>query len=120
MRSSPILLVTLAACATASTPGGAPSWREVERALVASLFCDEADGARVCHNQPRRAALTRLRCLPAGDGGYPGRVLCRYAGRMSWMDGRQGPIASECAYLIRDAAGRWVISAYPDSEFCEF
>lgn len=112
------LLAALAGCATVSAAADAPTWSEVEGALLFSLVCDESDGTSVCHNQPRRARLSRLRCRPAGDGGRPGRMLCRYAGHMSWMDGTRRPIGSECAYLIRDASGHWLIDYYPDSEFC--
>ena len=120
MRAASLLLcLGLAACATAvSTAGPMPSRGEGERALVASLACGESETV-VCHNQPRRATLARLRCLPAGEGDFAGRVLCLYAGHVDWNDGTRRAIGSDCVYLARDAALRWRVAYFPDAEFCE-
>jgi len=113
MRALPCTLL-LAACATTPVQGDHPSRRAVADALVTSLVCEESETV-VCHNQPRRAVLTSLRCTSVAG---IDRILCRYAGRMSWMDGTRGPIPSECAHLARNTEGRWRIEYYPDSDVC--
>ena len=118
MRAA-LAALLLAACATTPVQGDRPGRSEMEGALVASLLCEESQ-INVCHNQPRRASLSRLSCVAAGDADHSGRILCRYAGRMSWLDGRRGPIASDCAYLTRNAAGVWRVESYPDAEMCAF
>ncbi|HKR23743.1 MAG TPA: hypothetical protein VJS15_00655 [Allosphingosinicella sp.] len=119
MRTVSLLLsLGLAACATASSAGPMPNRGEVGRALVASLVCVESETV-VCHNQPRRAVFTRLRCVPAGEGDFEGVVLCLYVGHMLRADGTRGPIGSDCVYLTRGEAMRWRVAYFPDAEFCE-
>ena len=119
MRTAPLLLgLGLAACATVSTAEPMPNRREVARALLDTMHCLDTDGLTLCHPSPRRAVFTRLRCVPAGDGDFQRRVLCRYAGHVERSDGSRGAIGSDCAYLARDAGLRWRAVYFPDAEFC--
>lgn len=120
MRVAPVLFcLGLAACATVSTAGPTPTRAEVARALLDTMHCLDTDGLTLCHPPPRRAVFTRLRCVPAGEGDFAGRVLCLYAGHIERSDGSRSAIGSDCVYLARDAALRWRVAYFPDAEFCE-
>lgn len=116
-----VLLLTclsgLAACAGAGA--GPPSRAQIASAIVVEQICVDTDGFTDCLlPQPRRAHLSRLRCIPASDPDHPERVLCRYAGRIEDMRGWRRPIGHDCAYFVPTPNGWWRLDSFPDYHMC--
>jgi hypothetical protein len=112
----------LSALALAAMPFAAearqlPTQAQVERALNAHEACRGA-GNMACF-PPLHYRIRRNHCFDLADPYQPGRILCRYASRISGRDGPPNFVPQDCAYFKRDAAGIWRVDAYPDADMCE-
>ena len=124
--AAPLLLLgALAACATTSEPGTAPSRTETAAAVKRWRDCvlRPVPGPipdLTCSSAVRNVRVTSLRCR-ADAAQAQARTLCRFRSVIEPRGG--GPAEArgpECAWLVRDEGGEWWIDNWPDADLCEF
>jgi hypothetical protein len=113
-----LLLFLLAGCATSRGAGDRPSRAAMSALILERMTCVDLDGLTDCIAPPTRIIVQSLRCGRAAGGGRGSQILCHFSGVAVWVWTTREPFGPECAYMSRNAQGRWRFDSFPDADSC--